>query len=149
MSRTGLYLCGAVIWAIPYVSNAGTILTANLPANTAIVNIDSRADGAAAFNATQSLWFRPFNTGGSLLEYTVQPGTYEFRAVNPTDAGALFPALTASQLATIFTAWTFNSPFITNYLVFDVAAATDASRSQLYAGAISPAVSGSAAVQLA
>jgi len=38
----------------------GTVITANLPANTAIVNIDARADGAASYNGDQSLWYQPF-----------------------------------------------------------------------------------------
>ena len=145
MSKTKLSLYGAVISILPGVLSAGTIITSNLPANTAIVNIDGRADGAATFNASQSLWFHPFNTGNSLLEFTVQPGTYQFRVVNPADAASLFPSLTAPQLATVDTAWTFNAPFITDYLVFDLAAATDPTQSQLLAGAISPSGSGSAA----
>src|ERR1700743_2432208 len=75
-------------------AHAGTVITANLPAYTAIVNIDGRADGAASYNGDQSLWFQPFNTGSTLLEYTIQPGTYVFRAINPADAAKLFPALT-------------------------------------------------------
>jgi hypothetical protein len=150
MSKTKLSLYGAVLSILPCVLSAGTIITANLPANTEIVNIDGRADGAAAFNASQSLWFHPFNVGNSLLEFTVQPGTYQFRVVNPTDAAALFPSLTAPQLATVNTAWTFNSPFITDYLVFDVAAATNTALSQILAGSISPSAgSGSAAAAYA
>jgi hypothetical protein len=32
----------------------GTVITANLPANTAIVNIDGRADGTTNFDGGQS-----------------------------------------------------------------------------------------------
>lgn len=149
MLKTKLSLSGALLSILPCVLSAGTIITSNLPANTAIVNIDGRADGAAAFNAPPSLWFRPFNTGSSLLEYTVQPGTYQFRVVNPTDAAALDPSLTAPQLATVFTAWTFNTPYITDYLVFDVAAATNPNLSQLFGGAISPSGSTTAAAAYA
>ena len=52
----------------------GTLITNNLPADTAIVNISAAQDGAAAFNGDQSLWYRPFNTTGTLLKYSVQPG---------------------------------------------------------------------------
>jgi hypothetical protein len=130
--------CGATL------AVGGTVITANLPANTAIIDISATADGAAAFNGNQTLWFRPFNTSNNLLEYTVQPGTYDFRIVDPADAGALFPSLTAGQLGQIFTAWTFNAPWITTYLVFDAAAATNANLSQLFAGAVSPAIASNA-----
>ena len=138
MSKTRLAFCGGVFGMLPCLLSAGTIITANLPSNTAIINIDARADGAATFNGSQSLWFHPFNTSSSLLEYTIQPGTYNFRIVDGTDAGSLFPSLTAPQISSIFTAWTFNAPWVTDYLVFDSTAATDFSKSQLLAGAISP-----------
>jgi hypothetical protein len=138
----------AVVCILPGLLSAGTITTSNLPANTAIINIDGRADGSAASNAAQSLWFHPFSTG-SLLEYTVQPGTYDFRVINPADSAALFPSLTPAQLSTIFTAWSFNAPFVTDYLVFDAAAATDTTQSQLLAGAISPTNAATAAAAYA
>ncbi len=53
---------------------AGTVITTNLPANTAIINIDSLADGAAGFNGDQSLWYHPFSDGGPLLTYTIAAG---------------------------------------------------------------------------
>jgi hypothetical protein len=112
----------------------GTVITTNLPANTAIINIDARADGAASYNGDQSLWYHPFNTGGSLLEYTPQAGTYSFRVVDPADAARLFPALTSAQTNQIFAAWTYNSPWIENYLVFDSAAATNYSIAQIFDG---------------
>src|SRR5579871_1333287 len=84
-----------------FQAKSGTVITANLPADTAIVNIDARADGAAAFNGDQSLWYQPFNTSSSLLEYTVQPGTYAFRVVNPSDAAAMFPSLSSGQTSQI------------------------------------------------
>jgi len=137
MSYTRLFLSRAAIALLPCVLSGGTIITSNLPANTAIINIDSRAYGSAQFNGqAQSQWFHPFNTSNSLLEYTVQPGTYQFRVVNPTDAAGLFPALTGPQLSNIFTAWTFNTPWLTDYLVFDSAAASNFGLSQLLAGAI-------------
>jgi hypothetical protein len=112
----------------------GTLITTNLPPNTAIINIDSRADGAAAYNGNQSLWYQPFNTSGSLLEYTLPAGTYGFRVVNPEDAAALFPALTSTQTNQIYTAWTYNTPWILNYLVFEGSAATNSSVAQLFDG---------------
>jgi hypothetical protein len=113
----------------------GTVITANLPANTAIVNIDGRADGAANYDGGQTHWFQPFNTGGTLLQYTVQAGTYGFWAINPADAVARFPALTQPQTNQIYTAWTYNSPWILDYLVFDSSAATNFSVPQFFDGA--------------
>ncbi len=117
---------------------AGSIITTGLPGNSAIINISGTADGAARFDATQTYWYSPFNTSGTLLEYTVQPGTYTFRIVNPTDASTLYPSLTAAQQNQIYTAWTYNSPWVTDYLVFDSSAATNSSLFQLFSGAITP-----------
>ncbi|MDE3068168.1 MAG: hypothetical protein KGJ60_11535 [Verrucomicrobiota bacterium] len=131
-------LVGAVL-ALPFATGlfpaaGGTVITSNLPSNTAIINIDARADGAASYNGDQSLWYHPFNTGGTLLQYTVQAGTYGFRVINPSDAVRLFPALTAAQTNQIYTAWTYNSPWIEDYLVFDSAAATNSSLAQIFDG---------------
>jgi len=117
---------------------AGTIINTNLPAGDTIVNIDGTADGAAAYSGTnQDLWYQPFNTGGSLLEVTLQPGTYTFRLIDQTDAASMFPSLTGPQLAQIGGGgWTFNSPWTTDYIVFDSSAATNANESQLFSGAI-------------
>jgi hypothetical protein len=116
------------------------VITAGLPVNTAIINVSGTADGAARFDSTnfQTYWFSPFNTNGTLLEYTVQPGTYAFRIVNPTDAASLFPALSSAQLSQIYTAWTYNSPWATDYLAFDSSALSDSSEYQLFAGAVVP-----------
>jgi hypothetical protein len=43
--------------------------------------------------------------------------------------------LTADQFGGVYTAWTFNSPWLTNYLVFDASGATGR---QFLTGAISP-----------
>ncbi len=116
---------------------AGTIINTNLPAGDTIVNIGGATDGAAAFDGPQDLWFQPFNTSNQLLEVTLQPGTYSFRLLNQTDAASLFPSLTGTQLAEIGGgAWTFNSPWTTDYMVFDSSAATNMSESQLFSGAI-------------
>ena len=114
-------------------ANAGTVITANLPANTVIANIDSRADGAGNYNGDQSLWYQPFTT----VTATLSAGTYTFRIVDPADTGELFPSLTSDQLAQVYTGWTYNSPWITNYVVFDSSAAHDGSQAQLLYGAIS------------
>ncbi|MGH7954044.1 MAG: hypothetical protein ACREFE_19285, partial [Limisphaerales bacterium] len=118
----------------------GTVITANLPANTAIININAAQDGASGHNSDESLWYQPFYSGGAtqLLEYTIQPGTYNFRIVNPADAAQLFPSLTTDQTNQIFSAWSYNSPFVTDYLVFDSAAATDNSIAQLFDGSPDP-----------
>ncbi len=132
------YIRAAILIGIAAVLprvHGGTVITANLPANTAIVNIDGRADGAANFDGGQTHWFQPFNTGGTLLECTVQAGTYGFQPINPADAAARFPALTLAQTNQIYTAWTYNSPWILDYLVFDGSAATNASVPQFFDGA--------------
>ncbi|HEX4414727.1 MAG TPA: PEP-CTERM sorting domain-containing protein [Lacipirellulaceae bacterium] len=120
---------------------AGSVITTNLPANTAIINISGTQDGAADYGGTgQDFWYQPFFTGGAtaLLEYTIQPGTYTFRLTNPTLAAAQFSTLTGGQLGQIYTAWSYNYPWATDYMVFDSAAATDASLPQLFSGAITP-----------
>ncbi|HEU5124553.1 MAG TPA: hypothetical protein VFW05_10870 [Verrucomicrobiae bacterium] len=118
-------------------SLAGTVITNNLPPDTAIINIDARQDGIANFSGGQAFWYQPFFTGGAteLLHYQVPPGTYTFRVINPADARAMFPNLTTEQTNQIFTAWTFNSPWITDYMVFTSAAATNNTIPQLFDGA--------------
>jgi hypothetical protein len=113
---------------------AGTVITDNLPVNFAIVNVNALQDGAASYNGDQSLWYHPFSNAGSPPQYTVQPGAYNFRVIDPADAQQMFPALTAPQTNEIFTAWTYNSPWILNYLVFDSAALTNFSLPQLFDG---------------
>ncbi|HEY4234601.1 MAG TPA: PEP-CTERM sorting domain-containing protein [Lacipirellulaceae bacterium] len=117
--------------------NAGTVITTNLPAGSAIINIGGTADGAANFTGPNAdAWYAPFNTSSNLLEFTFQPGTYTFRVVDQNDAATLFPSLSAAQLNQIGGAWTYNSPWATDYLAFDVSAATDASQHQLFTGAV-------------
>src|SRR4051794_25424352 len=115
----------------------GTAVTNNLPANTAIINIDARQDGAANYNGDQSLWYKPFFSAPAtqLVSYAVQPGTYSFRVINPADAAQMFPTLTGAQTNQMFSAWSYNSPWIEDYLVFPGAAATDISIPQLFDGA--------------
>jgi hypothetical protein len=133
----------ACLWVLLVNSQfafSGTVITANLPPSTAIININAKQDGAASWNGGQDSWFQPFFTGGAtgLLQYTIAPGTYQFRLTNPTLAAAQFPPLTAGQLSEIFTAWTYNAPWITDYFVFDSAGATNPSVPQIFAGAIRP-----------
>jgi hypothetical protein len=119
------------------VSLTGTVITTNLPSNTAIVNISGTQYGAGSYSGTgQAYWYQPFAaTAGPLLEYTIQPGTYTFRVVDPADAQTIYPALTQAQASNIFTGWTYNSPWIETYLVFDSSAASNSGVSQLFSGA--------------
>lgn len=136
-------------WAVILLPSAsalaGTVITDNLPPYTAIINIDARADGAASYSGNYTLWYHPFNTGGSLLQYTLPAGTYSFRVISPGDAASIFPGLTSAQTSQMFSAWTYNSPWITDYLVFDGAAATNFSLPQLFDGSPDPSSYGSAA----
>jgi hypothetical protein len=130
--------------------SGGTIISTNLSSGDVIININGQQDGAAAFGgSTQGLtvigvnqddWYRPFNTQAQLLEYTFQPGTYRFRILDQTDAAALFPSLTQAQLNQIGGAWTYNAPWVTDYLAFDSSAATNPNEHQLFAGAVTPGV---------
>lgn len=134
--RTGIVLFAI---GVGFESVAGTVITTNLPADTAIINIDARADGSAYYSGDQALWYQPFDTAGlaHLPAYTVQAGSYEFRVIDPSDAAQLFPSLTAQQTNQIYTAWTFNSPWATDYLVFDSGATNNNSLPQLFDGAFS------------
>ena len=99
---------------VPGSSNAGTIITTNLPAGDVIININALQDGAAEYGGTPSYndWYQPFNTSNTLLEYTFQPGTYQFRILDHTDAQVLCPLLTSSQLNQIGAgAWSWNTPW--------------------------------------
>lgn len=143
-----------IAWTLSPV-RAGSVVTANLPAGDAIIEINGTTDGAAVFGgstppgvigAGQDDWYQPFNTMGTLLEYTVQPGTYRFRIINQADAAAMFPSLTSSQLSGIGGgAWTYNTPWGTDYTVFDSSATNNPNEHQLFTGAVTPGapVSGS------
>lgn len=124
-----------VLYLVAFPSSAGTVITANLPPGTAIVNIDARADGASGFNGDQSFGYSPFNASGSLLTYSVSAGVYSFRVIDAADAAQLFPALTTAQTNEIYTAWTFNSPWAEDYFVFGSAATNNSSIPQLFDGA--------------
>lgn len=128
----------AVILATP--AYAGTLITTNLPSGTSIVNIDARADGAADYHLDplQSFWYKPING----VELSLMPGTYEFRVINPSDAASLYPNLSPAQLSQIYTAWTYNLPWLTNYLVFNKTASTNSSEFQLFDGAVAPGLTG-------
>ena len=137
-------LCLAVL--LPQVFG-GTIITNNLPANTAIININATQDGAGSFNGDQSLWYQPFYAGGAtqLLNYAVSAGTYTFRIINPADAAEAYPSLVQTQTNQIFSSWSYNSPWVSDYLVFGGEAATNNSMPQIFDGSPDPASYNSAA----
>jgi hypothetical protein len=127
---------------------APAVITAGLAVGDAIININSQQDGAAAYGGStgslqvigtnQDDWYQPFNTSKNLLEYTFQPGTYTFRIINQSDAAAMFPSLTSTQLSEIGGAWTYNPAWVTDWLAFDSSATADPSEHQLFAGAVTP-----------
>ena len=121
-----LFLCPAP------ATFAGSVINTNLPSNVEIVNILGTADGASGNNPGIGEFSSPYSTDPTL---TLAAGTYEFFLVDPADAAAAFPSLSATQLGTIQTAWTFNSPWTTDYVVFDGSAVTDPSKTQLFDGA--------------
>src|SRR6185437_830946 len=137
-------LCLAVL--LPQVFG-GTIITNNLPANTAIININATQDGAGSFNGDQSLWYQPFYAGGAtqLLNYAVSAGTYTFQIINPADAAEAYPSLVQTQTNQIFSSWSYNSPWVSDYLVFGGEAATNNSMPQIFDGSPDPASYNSAA----
>jgi hypothetical protein len=137
-SKHSTILAAAAMLIAGPAAFAGTVITTNLPAGDTIVNIGGTTDGAATSSGpNQDLWYQPFNSTNSLLEVTLQPGTYAFRLIDSTDAASMFPSLTGSQLAEIGGgAWTFNSPWTTDYMVFDSSAASNPNEPQLFSGAI-------------
>ena len=77
-------------------------------ASATIINVDATKYGVQDFGQVGlSGWRNPYPGAPSL---TVGPGTYTFSLVNPL-----------LNAAAIYTAWTYNSPWITNYIVFDQA----------------------------
>jgi hypothetical protein len=143
-TKRGLWV--AALMLSPAAAQAGSVITANLPPRTAIVNIDARQDGALNYDGPQDKWYRPFSSlgAGSLLTYTIEPGVYRLIIINPTLAAQQFPALTTTQLNSMYTAWTYNSPWITNYMAWDIAAATNFSLQQILSGATGTAGFGNA-----
>jgi uncharacterized protein (TIGR03437 family) len=119
------------------VNISGKVITTNLPAGMAIINVSGTQDASnhAATGAANLLWDQPFSVPGQLLEYTVPPGTYTMRVIDPADAAAIFPTLTISQQTSMWTAWTYNVPWVTAYLAFDISATSNASQTQLFSGA--------------
>ena len=114
--------------------HAGSVINTNLPADTTIVNIDARADGAGAYSSdtAQSFWYQPTPTAPSI---TLPAGTYRFRVIDRKDAASRYPKLTPAQLDLIYTAWSYNSPWTENYLVFRDTALGDPTEHQLFDGA--------------
>lgn len=129
-----------------FISPAGTVINTNLPNNLAIVNVSATVYGAASFSGTNQIyWQQPFTTGNAAyVAYTLAPGAYTFRVINPTDAAAAFP-LTSGQLNSIYTAWTYNSPWITSLLAFSASAVSNPSQNQLFSIAEIDQAQGSAA----
>ncbi len=142
MIRFLLCFCLVAFGALGH-ARAGTVITAGLPSNVEIVNINAQQDGAANYNggnSGQALWYSPFGTGpNGLLSIPVSPGTYTFRIIDPADAALAYPSLTSEQLSTLYTAWTYNSPYSSQFFVFDLSAATNPSVPQLFDGAGAPA----------
>jgi len=128
------------------INFAGTVfdgILGNLPAGMAIINLSAASsaplDGGNgandSFNAnggTQTQWSFPFNSEGQLLEYTLPPGTYTMRVIDAADAAAIFPNLTAGQQSSMWSAWTYNTPWTTEFLAFDSSAASNNSQTQLF-----------------
>ena len=116
------------------IDAAGSIISTNLPAGDVIVNTSGTEYGADTYSGpNQIYWQLPFTADGkSLLEYTIQPGTYTFRVIDPTDAAAAFPSLTTPQLNSMYAAWTYNSPWIEATLVYSAAAIGNSSMNQLF-----------------
>uniref|UniRef100_Q01UP1 DUF642 domain-containing protein n=1 Tax=Solibacter usitatus (strain Ellin6076) TaxID=234267 RepID=Q01UP1_SOLUE len=77
-------------------------------AGATVVNVDAMQYGVQNWGQVGlDGWRYPYPGAPTL---TVGPGTYTFSLVNPTlNSGATY------------TAWTYNSPWITNYIVFDQA----------------------------
>lgn len=123
MHRTITPLCLLALVGASAVSAAdGSVVPLN--PTQSIVNIDARANGAASYNGPQTLWYQPFSSSGVLPSLAVGTGTYTFKVIR-----------TADYAQANYTAWTYNSPWITNYLVFDASALTNSSQPQILYGA--------------
>jgi hypothetical protein len=124
-------------------ARAGTLINTNVPAGITIVNVDARTDGCAGFNSggtsdPQAYWTQP--TPGTVVSaLTLGPGTYTFRVINRADAQAQFPSLTGAQALQVFDAWTYNSPWVTNYMAFKNSALTNGAETQIFDGGGVPA----------
>lgn len=136
--KSTLIRWGAVfpIFAFAALSHAGTVITTNLPSNTWIMNIDGRSEGASNFDGGQANWWTPFASNGQFAELTLGPGTYTFQLINPTDAAAKYPSLDSTQISEIYTAWSYNSPFVTDYIMYDKNANNTVDGSALFYGAV-------------
>lgn len=125
----------AILLAGTQPVEAGSILSENLPKGTTIVNIDGKVDGTAGHD-DKWVFYGPFSKE---LKVDLPAGTYRFQVINKEDAAKSFPSLTPEQLKQVGEAWTFNSPWQTNYQVF-TAFKPDARA--IFAGACSSAVPG-------
>jgi uncharacterized protein (TIGR03437 family) len=113
------------------INIADKVLTANIPAGMAIVNVSGTQDLAGHANGDLT-WRQPLAT--QPVEYTLPPGTYTFRTINPTDASSLFPGLGRAQIDSMWTAWTYNTPWITSWLAFNNTSLTHNLETQLFSG---------------
>ncbi len=148
-SRTGaITLTGNASGTLPLTGTGAPIRIININSTTNIVNINGAGEGAHSYNSNQTLWFQPFtlDPSGQLLELPVQAGTYSLTIIDSADAAAKFPSLTPLQLSQIGAGWTYNclTCWITNYLVYDQAAATNSALPQIIYGAGSSVIAGSA-----
>ena len=135
MRKFWLFTCLLLLLGEARPAHAGSIITTNLPAGTTIMNIDGTVDGATGNDPAGGLFSQPYPTDISI---SVPAGTYEFSVIDPADAIAEFPALSAAQIAEIQTGWTYNPPgnttWTTDYVVFDLAATTNPNETQLFDG---------------
>ena len=120
-------------------THAGSVISTNLPAGTEIVNINAQADGVGTYSgdADQSFFYQPTGTAPSL---TLPAGTYQFSITDPADVATAYPTLTAAQRNQVYTAWTYNTPWTEDYLVFASTALTNANENQLFDGALQPGI---------
>ena len=75
--RVSIISLAIIFLALPSPASCG-VITSDLPANTAIININAVQYGAGPGDGDKAVWTGPFFTGGAsaLLEYTIpQAGT--------------------------------------------------------------------------
>ena len=105
---------------LPQISASLFLVACCAAAQGATININALASGAQP-GPRQAFWHDPFNA----VSLNLSAGTYDFQIVDPPiDSSATY------------TAWSYNTPFITNYLVF---LSTDLTH-ELFDGAVSDAV---------
>jgi len=126
-------LCASALF-LSSLAVSGTIISTNLPTDTLIVNIDARADGVGNYDAGQDKWWDPYASGPVVA---LPAGIYSFQVINPSDAAATFPFLTSAQLNQIYTAWTYNSPWITDWMAWNTATISSHASQVISGGTVS------------